>query len=137
MCSFVPSGASTAQCQASERWLNPRQRQPACLPGRLALQQAVFTATSGRKGSDYHEEYIQRINQRGGRETARDRLTERGVWLNVVVSLVLLNLYTHTHMHVYRHTHGVLLAGDVGPKSSLVFQFQSSPQPRSNKRAGN
>ncbi len=103
-----PRGASTAQCQASDRWLNPRQRQSACLPGRLALQQTVFTATSGRKGSDYHREYTQRINQQRGREGERqgetDRQRESMVQCSGFIG-ALKPLHTHTHTHACRQSH--------------------------------
>lgn len=56
---------------------------------RLYLQQPL---EKKEKGSDYHEEYTQFINQREGRETDRE-----GVWVSVALLLVLSNLCTQAH----------------------------------------
>lgn len=132
----MPSGASDRMTVGFGAFA---KSQPDCPPGGLALRQAVFTATSGRKRSDYHTEYTQLINQQGGRQQEADTENECGVWIGVVVLLVLLYLQ-HTEMwlksHTRRHPRS-FLAGDVGPESRLMFQFQSLSLARSNAQGSN
>lgn len=87
----VPSGPPPHDAR-----LNPHQRQSACLPGRLALWRPIFTATSGRKGSDYCQSiYNASISSKAGRDRDSEADTERERQFSAAVSPLLLNLQTH------------------------------------------
>lgn len=139
----MPEGASTAWCwcfRALTKSLSERVSLSAWQAGtsaeriysnlwkkRIWLQQGIYTT-----------------HQSAGRERDNKGQTERekrggGVWFGGVVLLVLLNLHTDMHKsaHTQTFTQFFFLAGDVGPESSLVFQFQSPSLPRSNTWGGN
>lgn len=135
VCSVMPSGASKAQHQASE-CLAKSQPETVCLADwhlrRLYLQQPVEQT-----------DLITTWNIHNASISGEGRQAERESWVQPDAFIGSLKP-SHTCMRATKQMQtqsiahpAYFLAGDVVSESSLVFQFQSSPQPRSNTRTGN
>lgn len=139
----MPEGASTAWCWCF-RALTKSLSERVSLSAWQAGTSAEHIYSNLWKKRIWLQQGIYTTHQSAGRERDNKGQTERekrggGVWFGVVVLLVLLNLHTDMHKsaHTQTFTQFFFLAVDVGPESSLVFQFQSPSLPRSNTWGGN